>query len=193
VRVLGRAPLGRWGRLEIGPALPRFDQVLAADRPVPARRFRDPRGGAWAPLSRRVEKRPSLGPAVELDFGEVVTGYAQLSIRGPAGTSGVLEASETEADDALVRADAVVTTLHHRGLWQDAVPRRFRYLRVWGLDGIHGAAVLPVTADGFARLAPPAAAPGLLAIESPPLRAPVEDVVRRQLESTAGVGVGEGR
>ena len=87
----------------------------------------------------------------------------------------------------------MVTTLHHRGLWQDAVPRRFRYLRVWGLEGVHGAAVLPITGDGYARLAPPAgAARGLLGIAPPPLRAPVEDVVRRQLQGLPRVGIREG-
>lgn len=188
--VLGRAPFGRWGRLVDGSERALFEDRLSVDRPLLATHFRTPGDAAsWHPLSQRPGGSVSLGPVVEFDFGEVMTGYLQLSARGGAATG--LAFFGTEPAGSLPRvADALVTTIRHRGLWQDAVPRRFRYVTVLGLEGVTSAAVLPLVETAVEELAPPAER-GLLGARPPLLRSPVEDVLRRELEGVASFGVGE--
>jgi len=194
---LGRSPLGRWGTPGLGPLRPEFEELLAAPRVVPAVRYRrlvaDAQEGGWHRLRSRTRRRESLGPAVEFDFGGPVTGYLQLEVRGRAVANGLLRYSLEAGGPAAEAEQSLATTLPHRGLWQEGVARRFRFVEVLGLEGVTGAGLLPLVEDAPERLGRPIPSTGLLGILAPPLRAPVEDVIRRELERAPGLAVGEGR
>ena len=88
----------------------------------------------------------------------------------------------------------LVITAREAGVWQDVLPRRFRWVEVEGLEGVTSAGVLPLVASAPATLGGDfGAQPSLLGVESPQLRAPAQDVIRRELEGAPGVGVGEPR
>lgn len=191
--VLGREPLGRWGRLRAGPMRPRFEDLLEVDAVLPATGVRSDRSGRWEAPSRRGARGPSLGPLVQFDFGEPRYGYLQLTLRGQAGDVGLVRFA-LEPGDADAPARELVVTVPGAGVWQDALPRRFRWVEVAGLEGVTSAGVLPLGADAVAALGADAAPqPTLLGVAAPPLRAPAEDVVRRELEGAPELGVGKVR
>lgn len=191
-RVLGRAPLGRWGRLEAGPERPLFESVLAVDAVVRPEALRTALDPVWAPPSPRGARGPSLGARVEFDFGAPRVGYLQLSVRGEEADSGLLRfgLEPARGDSA---PDHLVVLPRGSGLWRDSVPRRFRYVEVIGLDRLTSAGLLALADDALASLGEEGAPPSLLGIQAPPLRAPAQDVVRRELEGAAELGVGERR
>ncbi len=190
--LLGRSPVGRWGMPAPGPPRPLFEDLLAAPRVVPAVRFRRADEG-WHRLRTKGRRRESLGRMVEFDFGAPVTGYLQLEVRGRDAATGLLRFSLEPQSAEPGPIQALATSIPVRGLWQDAVVRRFRYVDVLGLDGVTGVGVLPLVDEAIDLLGGPERPAGLLGIPPPPLRAPVEDVVRRELEGEAGLALGKGR
>jgi len=190
--ILGRAPLGRWRNLAAGTPRPLFESLLAVDAVVRARAERTARDGPWRRPSRRGAQGPSLGPVVEFDFGEAVVGYLQLTLRGNEPDAGLLRFGLEPADGGDGH-DALALTARGAGVWQDALPRRFRYVAVTGLEGVTSAGLLPLVASAPAALGGDRAQPTPFGVVPPPLRAPVEDEIRRQLERAPGLGVGEGR
>jgi len=97
------------------------------------------------------------------------------------------------AADGDSAADGLVLTARGAGVWQDAVPRRFRYVEVRGLEGVTSAGVLPLVEPALAALGGGSRQPSLAGVEPPPLRSPVEDEIRRELERPASFGIGERR
>ena len=182
--VLGRSPFGRWGSPEVGPLRPLFSEVLDAQHPERSRRFRCPpvRPG-WRRLPRRDRHRPVLGPLVEFDFEREVTGYLVLAVREPDSAAGLVRIGTSPANRMGWAPDAIAITMPSRGVWQDAVPRRFRYVEVAGLDGVLSAAVLPVPPGLLGSLTASAPTAGVFGIHAPPVRFPVQDEIWRGLRS----------
>jgi hypothetical protein len=191
--VLGRAPLGRWGKLTVGPPRPLFESLLAVDAVVRATGVRAGRTGPWDRPSPRVARGPSLGPLVQFDFGGPVYGYLQLTLRGREADAGLLRFA-LDATDAGLPGTELAVAAREAGVWQDSLPRRFRQVEVAGLEGVTSAGLLPL-AERAAGLVDgdPGRQPSLFGVESPPLRAPAQDVIRRELESAAELGVGKDR
>lgn len=194
-QVLGVGAVGRWGRVARTRELPAFDSVLASDEPTPAALFRTwGSAGEWSPLAPRKRRGASLGPLVEIDFGEVVTGYLQLASRVQEGSvpgPALIRFGVDPLPAPPAEADVVFRPLPGRELHQDAVARRFRYVAVGGLAGLFAADVLAVRPEALSRLDPDAAersaARGVFGVKPPPLSAPVEHEVWRELERATGL------
>ncbi len=191
-RILGRQPLGRWGAAAAGPPRPRFESLLAVDAVLRARAERRDRSGDWRRASRRGAQGPSLGPVVEFDFGVPVVGYLQLTVRGVESDAALLRFG-LEPTDGGPGHDALALTARGAGVWQDALPRRFRYVEVSGLERVTSAGVLPLVESAPDVLGGDRAQPTPFGVAPPPLRTPVEDEIRRQLERAPGLGIGEAR
>lgn len=183
-------PTGRWGmpRLPSGPPRPTFAALTGDLQPMP--------GATAAPGDLvRLDRRQVF------DWGREVEGYLTLEL-APADRPGVglLLAGPTAANPLALpmgAAAAPVIVAPRATEWEDALPRRFRYAVVVGMERVLGARVTPLDprAAGAATLVAgdrPAeedgkGVPGVLGLSPPPLRSPVEDEVRREVERLPGV------
>lgn len=147
------------------------------------------------PLGRWGEPRP--GPLLPL-WDQEVTGPPVRALRDGSGeVAGYLELRLPPArerrtalvffDDAERGVPVVVPAGAER--WLDSQPRRFRALRLVGISGRFAARVFPVSPEILARRSRPRRedSPGLMGLEAPGLRTPVEDEVGRKLQGVAGV------
>lgn len=205
----GPPPTGRWGRVDLGPVRPRFDEV-AGDLwtrriQLPERRSSAAPGReGWEPVTVESAADPEPGPPAPVsrfDWGEEVTGYLVVEQKSALGLPVGLGYLDLEADlepgvlpFMAMPADVEIVFLPGASLWRDVVPRRFRTLRLLGLSALQGVWVEPVPEEALAELpeAPPPVPPGVFGLRPPPLRTPVEDEVRRELERFPGVAGGEG-
>ncbi len=189
-RVWAAPPTGRWGLPPVGETRPLLEDLLAGPPLVAGRATVRPRGGGEPrPLGKRA-RRP--GAAITFDWGREVTGYlviAQAGVRGARAL--VWTGTRPPSRDPLGREKPTTYVVNPPGRrwWLDTVPRTFRYVTVVGIGGFSGAKVFPV--DGGGAAGPVATnrgevATGVLGLEPPPLRAPVEDEIRRELERLAG-------
>jgi hypothetical protein len=184
-QVWGLPPLGRWKWPVVGPQAPALASRLrrppvAAPRAFPAGRSavlfdwgREVTGQLEIELPRR---RPSDEPAA-LESALLWTGMAPPDLSRESPTEPVLPVPESR-------------------VWLDPVPRRLRYALVAGIapgQGGEGVAarIYPVDPAGVPAAVPPPE--GVFGIAAPPLRAPVEDEVRRKLQGLAGVALGKER
>lgn len=182
--VLGRSPFGRWGAPVPGPLRPGFADTVTAARPRRARRYRLPvESATWVHLPAGDQRRAPLGALVEFDFGREVTGYLTLAVRDPGTATGLLHFGSAPSLRSGWAPDAVAITVPHRGSWQDALPRRFRYVEVAGLDRVLSASVLPVDPERLALLLPPRSETGPFGIQGPPVRLPIADAIWRRLRA----------
>lgn len=200
----GLPPAGRWGSPPLGPLRP---PGFGAGAPIPPWRTRPlERPARWRPVFHGANVPPhGRGPSgVLLDFGRPVTGRLELRLAAvPRQRSALLffgldpvnpiagtPAGRWNGGAGPRRPDGAVILLQGRRDWVDARVRRFRYAAVLGARPVVAAWVAPPSP---AEPAPERAAAsedgrprGLLGIEPPPLRAPIEDEVRRQLERLPG-------
>lgn len=179
--VLGFAPFGRWELPAAGPLRPRFEDVQVGPI-VPAQRFRRAGETSWRRLA--AGKRRALGGRVQFDFGAPVTGYLHLRLGGErVGELGLVRFGDRPRADERWQPDAIAVPVPRRGQWQDAVPRRFRYVEVVGLPAVRGAAVIPVVPAARAALAPAEGA-ALLGLRPDPVRVPVVDEIWKRWGDT---------
>jgi len=174
----GRPPVGRWGAMETGRERSLFDPLatLGADlRPV------------------RLEQDPQHPAIFLLDLGRVVTGYLTLELTPGSGRFARLYLGEDESvllgndfyddgSDSESNPIPIVGGLQETR-WQDSLPRRFRYARIVGLDGIRGALVTPADESLAQALAPPTQNEDLLGVEPPPLRSPLDAFISHALQN----------
>jgi len=162
--VLGRSPFGRWGAPVPGPARATFAEVVTVERPRRARRYRLPaESGAWVHLPGGTAARAAR-PLVEFDFGREVTGYLTLAVRDAETATGLLRFGSAPSRRSGWAPDEVAIVVPHRGSWQDAVPRTFRYVEVAGLDHILSASLLPLDRPGSTGWCRRAGSPGRSAL-----------------------------
>lgn len=181
--VWGFPPVGRWGNPPLGPEIPLF---AALGPQLPQRRFLPgrPTGGHLLRLDPR-------GARHVFDWGREVVGYLTLDL--PPDESPVMGLLFTglERPDPMREAPAaaVLAPPGSPG-WSDARPRRFRYAVVLGLKRPVTARVRLVDAARAASLLPEPVEKrerGVLGIDPPPLRTPVEDEVWREFKRVPGV------
>lgn len=211
-RSWGLPPTGRWGRPRESVARPPFSEVAGLPwerRLLPPRRLLtgaavaspDPRARGW----RRVAPDlPYRGPqaaapsaaATLYDWGREVTGYLVLALdrHGPSAAGLLYTGTGEPPEPRTGGADTTVVGMPGAVVWRDALPRRFRYVTVLGVGSLTGAWVEEVEPRWLAEL-PSSSSPaprGVFGLEPPPLRTPIEDEVRSQLESFADQTGGEG-
>lgn len=185
--VWGRPPVGRWGLPRLGAPWPRFATVagpVGRRRPVPAVRVAAGRTvSAFSPAAA-VAPVP-FGSRVTFDWGREVTGYLVLALRPAAGTrTGLLFVGDRPPRGRVGEEDASVVGVAGAASWRDALPRRFRYVSVVGVEGLLGAAVEPVVPKLLPELPGlPGPPRGLLGIRPLPRRTPVEEEVGERLKS----------
>lgn len=185
VRVLGPGPLGRWAGAQVEVRVP-FEEELSVHEVRIAHQFRTPsEPGVWYPLSQAPHGVVDLGSAVEFDFGNEEVGYLQLSL-SRRSRAGLAFFSSEPFREVPMETQALVLPVPERGLWQDSELRRFRYVLVLGLEGVRSAAVLPVRPERFRPKGEPNPPRGLLGLRPPRSRAPIDHVIRRELQHLTG-------
>lgn len=171
----GVPPVGRWSIPRPGAA--RLAGWQLAD-------------GAWIDGERRAlggvaakDGRPAF--ATLFTWRAPVKGY--LRLRFAQGTPG--EALLFLGDEPPIpgrrRAESVLMAPAGGAVWHGAVARPFRYALVVGAADVAAATVEP--AVPAAVEAPSAALRGVFGVAPPPLGAPMEDEIRRELEGLAGL------
>ena len=195
--VWGEPPLGRWRVGDGGRALPLTTEIRITENGVEPRRYRQgARIRGWRRFVRQRRDPEPLGNWVTFDWGVEVTGYVSLGFAAPREDlgKGLLWASmepiayTVGVDPRVDPYDAVILAAPGRNWWTDALPRRFRYLYVLGLEELALAEVYPVEAQRAAPLLVPLTRPaGVWGLDPPRLMTPVEDEVWRQLQGVSGV------
>jgi hypothetical protein len=153
----------------------------------PARAWRSAASaGDWLPLPRRRRAPIGAGELVEIDFGREVAGFLHLDLQPTETAHGMLFYAASEGD-ALDRApDRVVVAVPNLGFWQDAGPRRFRYVTLVGLPSLRAVSVIPLR-SGEAVEPPQPLVRGLFGTPVEPARSPmVEELRRRVLSNPVG-------
>jgi hypothetical protein len=174
-RLWGFSPTGRWGKPLAGEPRPRLDGARFSP-PVPR-------------SSAETLVAPAEGQRARLalyDWGEEVFGFVRLRFARPE-PSAVLYFGSERPDPRQRPADAVLVGMPGEILWRSATPVRLRYLLIGGEVELRGAEVLPCGPEFAAAYPAPRPPAGLLGLSPPPLRAPVEDEIRRQLQGFAGL------
>jgi hypothetical protein len=183
----GKAPIGRW------------DQVRLAARPADAesedsgaaRLLAVTRGRSLAPRTPWRSDWPveSITPALQgaslVDFGKPVEGFLELRYAGEGGALLFISEGLRPPLPQESRPAAVVVRVPGSDVWHDAVGRRVRYVLSVGESRLVGARLIA----GAATQPLPSA--GLMGIQPPPLRSPVEDKLRREFEGFSRLALGE--
>ncbi|HVF59983.1 MAG TPA: hypothetical protein VNJ70_09270 [Thermoanaerobaculia bacterium] len=165
----GSPPVGRWDAPRPGPPRPPLDERT---------------GRAVRP--RRVAGDPA-GVRKLYDFGRVVTGYLRLEHRPVAEVEVALLFAGDRPPDPRAHAQGAVLLMPDGRAWLDARPRRFRYVLLLGAPSVVGARVFPVSGEEATTAARPEPPEGAFGLAPPPLRAPIEDEVRRELKGVPRV------
>jgi hypothetical protein len=184
VAVVATTPFARWAAAAPGPLLPLFEAAVAGEAVAPEA-VRTPPDAAWRRPGPPPRRR-RLGGRVEADFGREVTGYLQLSFDRRAPARGLLRFASEAGFAADGEPDAIVLSPANRGSWQDALPRRFRYVEVVGIEELSRIALFPVGAAAFARLAPPPPPAPLLGARQFPVRLPLVEQIWRAHGAPSG-------
>jgi hypothetical protein len=180
----GLPPMGRWGVPTVGPERPLYPDLVghlpavAAPRPLL--------------LTHSLGRDLPPVPRTVFDFGHEVTGYLHLTLAPDrVQRAGLLFTGIDAVPDPLdLRPAGAIITIPDRHGWEDASPRRLRYVLVVGLQPA-GAEIQPVAegraADLAALLPGEERTEGVLGIVPPALRTPVEDEVWRKFERVPGI------
>ncbi|MGE5232751.1 MAG: hypothetical protein ACM3OB_01475 [Acidobacteriota bacterium] len=142
-------------------------------------------GGAWLPGARRKIEVGSTreGLRVEatlFEWAQPVRGFLRLRVRPDPGRGAtLLFYGDTPPDTAHRRADEAVMAPPGSAVWRAAVERSFRYVTVLGEADALAAWVEPAAAG--TTVAPAAVERGVFGLP-PPLGAPMQDEIRRELE-----------
>jgi hypothetical protein len=89
-----------------------------------------------AALPAEPPRKLRLGSRIELDFGREVEGYLQLVFDRRAAPRALAGFRLEPATSAEWAPDVIVLAPANRGSWQDATPRRFRYVELIGLEEV---------------------------------------------------------
>lgn len=132
-QVWGRPPTGRW---RVDPARVRRP-ISSWGFPPPERRrplrFRQPQSRSWTELTW-THRIPALGPQQLFDWGEEVEGYVSFDLSSDTGEPGLLYFGSEPPNPRTSHPDEIILPVPGRRHWEDAHPRRFRYLLVVGAE-----------------------------------------------------------
>lgn len=178
----GYPPTGRWGMPAAGDPEPLFSDLVRG-RPVPAASSVRPGRPPGFPPDRPAP------PQILFDWGREMTGYLILELSPSAERTSALLFTGGEPPRPLDEPPAAVVVLPGRASWTDALPRRFRYALVVGIEGPVAARVQRVDETAAAGLlaGDPRPARGVFGIAPPLLRTPVEHEIWGDLERVPGV------
>ena len=184
--IWARIPTGRW-RLNGARHLPiPFQTFPPPERSRPKRHqlFHDT---SWSPLDASQRRIPGLGPQQIFDWGEEVEGYLAFDLRSDAGKPGLVYFSSAQAPDPQTRPpDVVVLPVPGRRHWEDAFPRRFRYVLVVGAEPYSWIELERLSGETARALAPPADNhDGVFGVEPPRSYSRAEEAVWKRLEQEA--------
>jgi hypothetical protein len=195
VRVWGLPPTGRWGRLGSVSGRPRLQGQLFSQRPLPAETAQINGEGSWQSLAAEPSRETALGRWVTFDFGREVSGFVNVVPATRGGARGLFWIGlDHPPDPRSSEPEGRLFALVGQGSWTDALPRRFRYVTVVSLADLAAARAFILKPELESSLiVSHADAPGVLGLDPPELRSPVEDEFWREFESLASVGSGEER
>lgn len=188
----GEAPL-RWGR----PPIARWREVAfpttasaalvgpSTAPPLPAARGRSLAPPMdWRPDWSERSFSPALWSAIQLEWESELEGYLEIRFLDREGGEGMVFLAGGDAlPDPRLPATALIARAPGQAVWRDAVARRFRRALVAVKGRPIAAVVWRAAMDPAADRPGPRA--GILGVEPPPLRSPVEDKIRRELEGFA--------
>jgi hypothetical protein len=184
--VIARPPEGRWGATREARPRPLLADIALLRRGVrPGRVLGEETG--WRSMAAAVRGRGGqrLGAdAVMLDWGEELTGIVTLRFAdGAEAPLGLAYFGEHTPEPVLQAPDAFVIGTPGQTYWEDAVPRRFRYLLLVGLEDLLDARLLVTDATRLEPVPGGQPPPGVLGEPAPRLRTPAEDKIWSELES----------
>jgi hypothetical protein len=194
VVVWGRSPTGRWGAGGGVNPRPRLLDQLLSRRPLPAALMgAGPEPRKWTRLPADPNREEPLGSWVTFDFGRVVEGYLNVVTANRGGGKGLYWiGTETPPDPRSGRPTGNLVLMVGQGSWTDAVPRTFRFVTVVSLAEIAGARAFVLEPDLAPALLREDLQPkGVLGLQPPDLRPPVEDEFWREFERQASLAGGE--
>lgn len=163
VVVWGLPPIGRWGVPELGPP-----------RPLLASLGRPP---GTLPQRPAVVSGDRGAAGLEVAWADEVVGYLALELAPESSRLGLVKDSEDRLVSVVV-ADGAES-------WLDAEPRRWSRARISGLDGVRAVSVAELPPEAVTHLLPRDTTPtaGLFGIRPPPLRTPLMQLVRREVQA----------
>lgn len=177
---LGTSPVGRWGSPAAGSLRPAAGSRDFAE--VRALRHRLLGGDAWVEPEEPARTGHPLGRAVTFDWGGPVEGYLALELAGGEGRPGLVVFGDAPPVRERPPADELVLRVPGSNYWVDPLPRRFRYATVVVGEELLDAKVYLAEGARTPSELRAEASRGVLGIVPPPLRAPVEDEIWRELE-----------
>ncbi len=187
----GRPPTGRWrlAAARLRPVPPQGLLPPALRRPLRHRPYHD---AAWLELDETRRQIPALGPQQIFDWGEEVEGIVSFDLRSDQGKPGLLYASAEPPDAQERPPDAIIIPVPGRRYWEDAQPRRFRYLLLVGVEPASRIEVELPNGTSTRALEVPSEEPrdGIFGIEPPRSYSRVEEAVWERLEKEAAAQVG---
>jgi hypothetical protein len=187
--VWAEPPIGRWGYVGEGSPTPLFSEVVVGREVRHAPRALPEKGdGSWRALDPPDHSSPPLGRRVTFDWGREVVGFPNVVFGRKWEGRGMVFAGLERPDPEVDLPVAYLLKPAGRKSWSDSRPRSFRYLTVIATQEMVGARVLPLVPElAQSALARASAPTGVLGIEPSSLRPPIEDEIRSELESLAGV------
>lgn len=177
--VVGRPPFGRWGTLSAAKDRAVHAAARADYRPLGPRRLLAS-GRRWRDLRR--ERRIDLGNEVLLDWGGIVEGYLTLRMPEEKSIIGLAYLGLRRPDPVLHPPDAFIIWTPRQPYWEDAVPRRFRYALLVGVEGASDPRVVVTDGEVIAAVEAGTRLPGLFGRPAPRSISPLEDEVWGELE-----------
>lgn len=193
-RVWAAPPTGRWGLTFETVDRPLFQSLLEGRKPLGARRCRVGReSGEWLPVLPVDRRSPPLDSRVTFDFGKLVLGYLAIHLPEDEPPLGLIfTGTELPLATGDRPADAFLIAMPGTRIWGDTTPRLFRYVTVAATAPITGASVYLSEAEpSMALMRLPGSDTGVFGLEMGPLRTPLENELRSELQRLAGVAGGQ--
>ncbi len=184
-QIWGRAPTGRWRPNGTRRRHIPFQRFPPPERSWPLR-HQLYHSASWTALDGSQRRIPAIGPQQVFDWGEEVTGFISLDLRSDEGKPGLLYVSTEPPDPKDRPPDAVIIPVSGRRFWEDAHPRRFRYLLLVGTEPYSRIEVDLLDGEEARALAAPADNHrGVFGIEPPRSYSRAEEAVWKRLEQEA--------
>lgn len=186
-QVWQQAPTGRWrlAASHLRRPIP-FQGFPPSGRSRP-RRHRKYFDSAWLDLDWSRRRIPALGPQQVFDWGEEVEGYLAFDLRSDGGEPGLVYFGSAQSPDPQARPpDTVILPVPGRRHWEDAFPRRFRYVLVIGAEPYSWMELNQLSGANARVLAAPADNhDGVFGLVPPRSYSRVEEAVWKRLEKEA--------